>query len=119
MEFEGLLLRKAELSANAPLKVAQACVRELKRCHKSSCEDLNDDDLVDLIKQKIQLSASNRHVFENPKKKGQLVAYAELWGTSCWFVLSDPKDGGVRIVITFRMHRDRDFGEEIAQVREE
>jgi hypothetical protein len=119
MEFAGLLLRKATLNDDVPLKVTQSCVRELRRCYGGVCKDMDDEVLIELIREKIRISITNKHVFENPKKTSQLIAYAEVWGTSCWFIISDEKDGGLRLVITMRMHRDRDFGEELSQIKEE
>lgn len=119
MEFEGLLLRKIALNASDPLKVLDSCIQQVRRCFRDIAGDIPADDIEELVVEKIHEAIHNNHVFENPKKSAQTIAYAEVWGVPCWFILSEEKDGGLRLVITMRMHKDKDFGDELAQIEED
>lgn len=117
MEFEGLLLRKKSLREETPLSVLDACIQQVKTCFGDKTEQMSQTAIAELVIEKISTSIAQHHTFENPKKPHQVVAFAEVWGAPCWFILSAEQDGGVRFVITLRMHKDRDFGDELAQIR--
>lgn len=119
MDWNVTLLRKVEVDPEARWGVAPGCLKTMRKCFWSS-RDEDDTAVRGVVLEHVQAAAVNGHVFENPKRSTQLVAYAEIDERGCWFIIEHARSPEMdMVVLTVRMHRDRDFGDELSAMEEE
>lgn len=118
MDFEGMLLRKVHLDTDVLIEVMDICVDAVRRCFPRQGRELAGQEIRELVHKLVLNGINQQHVFENPLRTNQLIVFARLWGAPCWFVLGEEEDG-TRKVVTVRMHKDKNFGEEFKEVEDE
>lgn len=114
-QYELLLLRKIEVDPNLSWQVSKTCLSMLRKCFPSLKED-DDETLTTLALDHVREAIREGWTFENPKRKTQWIAHAEVEGRGCWFVLAPGGDKKAPVVVTVRIHKERDYGEELAVV---
>ena len=115
MEFEGLLLRKVDLDQEVGIDVTGACLDAVRRCFPVQGRELSGEEVREIVQKHVTDGIEQHFVFENPLRSKQFVVFARIWGAPCWIVLGEEKDK-TRRAITVRMHKEKDFGEEYAEV---
>lgn len=115
-----MLLRKAKLPSGATFHVLHSVVLRMYEL-APRYRDRPGDDVRAYVLDEVRTSVENDHVFENPERPGQYIAYAELGKKDLWFVLapndqSAPEIEAAFVVITVLIHKDKRFREEMAEI---